>query len=93
MNEVASDRIDRWLWHARFFKTRTLASEMVAKGKVRINGRRTIKPAATVRVDDVLTFAQAKRIRLIRVTGIGERRGPASEAGLLYDDLDDSEHG
>ena len=80
-------RLDKWLWHARFFKTRSLASKHVAAGQVRINGERTTKPAQTVSTGDVLTFVQGRQVRVVKVMAIGERRGPAPEAQTLYDDL------
>ncbi|MEX0347960.1 MAG: RNA-binding S4 domain-containing protein [Paracoccaceae bacterium] len=80
-------RLDKWLWHARFFKTRSLAAKLVAGGKVRVNGNRTEKPAQSVGPGDVLTFAQAREVRVIRIEAIGERRGPAPEAQQLYQDL------
>ncbi len=81
-------RIDKWLWQARFFKTRALAADMVEGGRVRINGQPTGKPGHAVGVGDVLTFAQGTRIRVIRITALGLRRGPATEAQALYLDLD-----
>ncbi|KPQ16529.1 MAG: ribosome-associated heat shock protein Hsp15 HslR [Rhodobacteraceae bacterium HLUCCO18] len=83
-----TDRLDRWLWHARFFKTRSLAARIVSGGGVRVNGVRTAKPAAAVGPGDVLTFAQARAIRVVRIAALGTRRGPAAEAQDLYDDLD-----
>ena len=80
-------RIDKWLWRARFFKTRGLAAKTVSKG-VRLNGARTEKSHALVRPGDVLTFKQANDVRVIRVEALGERRGPAVEAQGLYTDLD-----
>ncbi|MBZ8118915.1 RNA-binding S4 domain-containing protein [Roseovarius sp. LXJ103] len=80
-------RIDKWLWQARFFKTRALAAKVVSGGHVRVNSTRISKPASTVRAGDVLTFAQARIIRVIRVEAIGTRRGPAPEAQTLYTDL------
>jgi len=80
-------RIDKWLWHARFFKTRGLAAELAASGKLRLNGSHLTKAAHAVRPGDTLTFPQGNRIRVIRVLAIGERRGPAPEAQLLYEDL------
>lgn len=80
-------RIDKWLWHARFFKTRGLAAKQVGGGHVRINGDRVAKPSSTVATGDVLTFAQADRIRVVRVAALGERRGPAAEAQTLYADM------
>ncbi|GHF51147.1 RNA-binding S4 domain-containing protein [Seohaeicola zhoushanensis] len=84
---AAKLRIDKWLWFARFFKTRTLAAKQVGAGHVRLNGERIAKPAETVVAGDVLTFAQGSRIRVIRVLATGERRGPAPEAQALYEDL------
>lgn len=81
-------RVDKWLWRARFYKTRALAAKTAAGG-LRINGARTDKPHAIVRPGDTLTFKQANRIRVVRVVAIGERRGPAVEAATLYDDLDE----
>lgn len=80
-------RLDKWLWQARFFKTRGLAAKQVSGGHVRVNGSRARKPAHTVGPGDVLTFAQARRIRVVRVDALGERRGPATEAQALYTDL------
>ena len=80
-------RIDKWLWHARFFKTRSLAARQVSDGHVRLNGDRVGKPAQTVSAGDVLTFAQARQIRVVRVVALGDRRGPAEEAQALYDDM------
>ncbi|WP_424980150.1 RNA-binding S4 domain-containing protein [Leisingera sp. S232] len=80
-------RIDKWLWHARFFKTRSLAAKQVSAGHVRLNGAKALKPAQNVTPGDVLTFAQGKVIRVVRVEAIGERRGPAPEAQELYFDM------
>ena len=80
-------RLDKWLWHARFLKSRTMASRLCAEGRVRINRRRISKAHSLVRVGDILTFPLAKRIRVIRVLTLGVRRGPAKEAITLYEDL------
>ena len=80
-------RIDKWLWHARFFKTRGLATKLVAGGHVRVNAEKALKPAQGVGPGDVLTFPQGRVIRVVKVVAIGERRGPAPEAQALYDDL------
>lgn len=88
MSEPAAKlRIDKWLWQARFYKTRSLASRQVSEGHVRVNGERVTKPALTVAPGDVLTFPQGNRIRVVRVAEIGLRRGPAPEAQALYEDL------
>ena len=84
---LEQDRLDRWLWHARFFRTRSLAAKVVAGGKVRVNGQRTAKPARTVGPGDVLTFPQGKLIRVVRIQAIAKRRGPASEAALLFGEI------
>lgn len=80
-------RLDKWLWHGRFFKTRSLAASVVVNHGVRINGTRTQKRAAMVAVGDVLTFSQGKAVRVIRIEKLGVRRGPAPEAQTLYTDL------
>lgn len=88
MSEPAQKlRIDKWLWHARFFKTRSLAAKVVSGGKLRVNGQPISKPAYMVSVSDVLTFPQADNVRVIKVLAMGERRGPAPEAQQLYEDL------
>jgi ribosome-associated heat shock protein Hsp15 len=81
-------RIDRWLWQARFFRSRATAAEQVAAGNLRVNGQRISKPGYVIGSGDVLTFAQGDRIRLIRVLELGQRRGPSQEALALYEDLD-----
>ncbi|ESW60047.1 MAG: RNA-binding protein S4 [Rhodobacter sp. CACIA14H1] len=81
-------RLDKWLWQARFFKTRALAADVAESGHLRINGQPTKKPGAGVGAGDVLTFPQGSRIRVVRILGIGLRRGPATEAQALYLDLD-----
>lgn len=80
-------RLDKWLWHARFFKTRSLAATRVVAGDVRVNGERTQKRSQMVGPSDVLTFAQGDQIRVIQIKAIGQRRGPAPEAQALYSDL------
>ena len=81
-------RLDKWLWHARFFKDRDLAADLVTSGHCRINGQRCRKPGHGVTPGDVLTFPQGARIRVVRVTALGQRRGPAGAAQMLYLDLD-----
>lgn len=80
-------RVDKWLWHARFFKSRSLAHAMVAAGRLRVNSQPIAKPHHPVRPGDVLTFPQGRRIRVIEIAAIGKRRGPATEAQALYADL------
>ncbi|MBY5988002.1 MULTISPECIES: RNA-binding S4 domain-containing protein [Roseovarius] len=81
-------RLDKWLWHARFFKTRSLATKLVTGGHVRVNSQRVSKASSSVRPGDVLTFPKERDIRVIRIVAVGERRGPAPEAQALYHDLD-----
>jgi ribosome-associated heat shock protein Hsp15 len=83
-------RIDKWLWHARFYKTRALAQEAAAKGRIRRNDVRVVKASVEVKIGDILTLPRGREVAVVRVLGCGERRGPASEAQLLYETLNDS---
>ena len=83
----AEIRLDKWLWQARFFKTRSLCARQIAAGHVHLNDRKISKPATKVGVGDGLVFPQARTIRIIRIAALGNRRGPASEAQQLYQDL------
>jgi ribosome-associated heat shock protein Hsp15 len=76
-------RVDRWLWAARFFKTRGAATEAVAGGHVHVNGER-VKPAREVALDDRLEIRRGQQRFTVTVTGLAERRGPASVAAQLY---------
>jgi ribosome-associated heat shock protein Hsp15 len=80
-------RLDKWLWFARFAKTRTLAAKMVTSGYVRLNGQRIDNAAKAVALGDVVTIALPRTTVVVRIEGLGERRGPAPEARLLYLDL------
>ncbi|MBS0275602.1 MAG: RNA-binding S4 domain-containing protein [Proteobacteria bacterium] len=82
-------RIDKWLWHARFHKTRSLAQAAAVKGHIRLNGRRIEKASAEVRIGDMLTVPRGKEVVVVRVLGCGIRRGPAAEAQALYEILTD----
>jgi len=86
----ARTRIDKWLWAARFFKTRSLAADAVEKGRVRIAGA-TVKPAKDVRVGDLVQVEIERIVWEIRVLGICEVRGPASVAQTLYAETPDSQ--
>ena len=81
-------RADKWLWQARFFKSRTLAQRLCLSGRLRVNGTIIRKAHHTVKPGDVLTFPKGPHIRVVRVVALGTRRGPATEAMALYDDLD-----
>jgi ribosome-associated heat shock protein Hsp15 len=80
-------RVDKFLWFARFARTRTLAQKLVTAGHVRINKRKTDNAAASVAIGDVLTLAIGNSVRVIRITALAARRGGAAEARLLYEDL------
>jgi ribosome-associated heat shock protein Hsp15 len=80
-------RIDKWLWHARVVRTRTAATALVEGGTVRLNGTRIDTASRPVRAGDVVTVALDRIVRVLRVIGFSERRGAATAAALLYDDL------
>ena len=82
-------RIDKWLWAARFFRTRSLAADAVEKGRVRIGGA-TVKPAKDVRVGDLVEVEIERFVWEVQVNGICEVRGPASVAHTLYAETADS---
>lgn len=84
---AARTRVDKWLWHARFFKTRGLAAKQVTGGHVRVNGAKVLKSSFGVQPGDTLTFTVGRRVRIIRVAAPSTRRGPAPEAQSLYEDL------
>lgn len=84
---LPKQRLDKWLFQARFFKTRGLAAKQVSGGHVRVNGNRAGKSAQGVGPGDVLTFVQARQVRVVRIEALGDRRGPASEAQALYVDM------
>lgn len=81
-------RLDKWLWFARFFKTRAIAAAFVEGGKVRVNGTRTAKPGHALKEGDVLTFVRAGAPIVVEVAACGARRGPSVEAMTLYRRLD-----
>ena len=83
----ATLRLDKWLWHARFFKSRSLAAAFCAEGRLRLNRRHIGRASAPVRVGDVLTFPLGDAIRVVRVRALGARRGPPAEARTLYAEL------
>jgi ribosome-associated heat shock protein Hsp15 len=90
MSEVQERvRIDRWLWAARFYKTRSLATDAVHGGKVDVNGERA-KPARLVRIGDLIGVRQPPFEWLVVVRGLAERRGPARTAQALYEETDES---
>ncbi|GHG86937.1 hypothetical protein GCM10010961_14940 [Pseudodonghicola xiamenensis] len=87
---AAKLRLDKWLVHARFCKTRSVAAALVTAGHVRVNGARAEKPSHAVAPGDVLTLVQPRVVRVIRVEALGLRRGPATEARTLYTELQET---
>jgi ribosome-associated heat shock protein Hsp15 len=81
-------RLDKWLFHARFYRTRLLAQAAASAGKVRLNGNRVEKPGHAIKPGDVVTLGRGAQIMAVRVLALAERRGPASEARTLYEVLD-----
>jgi len=78
-------RLDKWLFHARFHRTRTVAQEAVTGGRVRLNGQRVSKPGHVVRPGDILTLGKGADVLAVRVLALAERRGSTSEARQLYE--------
>lgn len=81
-------RLDKWLFHARFCRTRALAQAATAAGRVRLNGRRIDRPAQTIKPGDILTLGRGAQIMAVRIVALAERRGTASEAQKLYEIVD-----
>lgn len=78
-------RADRWLWSARFYKSRSLAAEACERGKVDVNGQRA-KPHKLVRAHDTIVLAHAHGPKTLKVLAVADKRGPAAQARLLYED-------
>jgi ribosome-associated heat shock protein Hsp15 len=87
---TGSIRLDKWLWQARFFHSRALAARICNAGLVRVDGLTVDKAHHAIRPGHVLTFPQARHVRVVRVVALGTCRGPAKEAALLYEDLSDA---
>jgi ribosome-associated heat shock protein Hsp15 len=81
-------RLDKWLFHARFYRTRPLAQAAASAGKVRLNGVRVDKPSHAIKPGDILTLGRGAEIMAVRVLALAERRGSATEAQKLYEILD-----
>ncbi len=82
-------RIDKWLWWARFFKTRSLAAKKISNGAVRVNSCYVLKPSAEITIDDVLTLKQGKIVRVIRVVSLGQKREKYGIAKKMYQVIED----
>jgi len=89
MQPMDKVRIDKWLWAARFYKTRTLATDEIQKGRISINDQ-VIKPAREVKVGDLISIRREGLTRVIQVLGLSEVRGPAPQAQLLYAETPES---
>jgi ribosome-associated heat shock protein Hsp15 len=86
-SSMPEQRLDKWLWCARLVKTRSGAARLIADGKVRLNGERVLKPSRLVHDGDVVTATNQGRLAVARIVGFAERRGSASIAQALYEDL------
>jgi ribosome-associated heat shock protein Hsp15 len=86
-DEVDRQRIDRWLWHARVVRTRGAAAALAGAGYVRVNGMRVDAPGRMVRTGDVVMVALDRSVRVLKVVGFRERRGPAGSGETLYQEL------
>lgn len=84
---AAKQRLDKYLWFARMARTRVLAAALVSAGHVRVNGRKVDQPSRAIAPGDVLTISLQRDVRVLRVIGFAERRGPYEEARLLYEDI------
>ena len=85
---MSGARLDKWLFHARFYRTRPLAQAAAQAGRVRLNGVRIDKPGHAVRPGDVLTLGRGGQVMAVRILALAERRGPAVEAQKLYELLE-----
>ncbi len=86
METPQRQRIDKWLWHARFARTRTAAQRLARSGHIRQNRAKVTSPSRSVRLGDVLTIAQGRGVRVIEIAGFAARRGSAEIAQKLYTD-------
>ena len=81
-------RLDKWLFHARFYRTRPLAQAAAAAGRVRLNGVKVDKPGHVLKAGDILTLGKGSQVIAVRVLALAQRRGPAKEAQSLYEVLE-----
>lgn len=89
MQDSEKIRLDKWLWAARFFKTRSLATDAIKSGKVSVNGAR-VKPSREVHIGELIKFRQGNFVREVIVINLCQKRGPASEAQKLYEETEES---
>jgi len=81
-------RLDKWLFHARFYRTRSLAQAATVAGRIRLNGMKVDKPGHVLKAGDVLTLGKGPQVIAVRVLALAQKRGPAREAQTLYEVLD-----
>jgi len=87
LNASEGQRLDKWLWYARFIKSRSLAAKLIEEGCIRVNRQRVVKAATCVKCGDVLTASLHGKVRVIEILAVGHRRGPPAEAKTLYSEL------
>ena len=83
-------RIDKWLWHARFYRSRALAQQAAASGVLRLNGTRVEKPSAAVQPGDIVTLPRGRDVLAVKIEALAVRRGPFVEARKLYSIVENS---
>jgi ribosome-associated heat shock protein Hsp15 len=83
-------RIDKWLWHARFYRSRPLAQQAAQSGLIRVNGTRVVKPSVNVGPGDIVSLPRGRDVVAVRVQAVALRRGPAREAQTLYEVVADT---
>ena len=88
-DKIEKVRIDKWLWWARFFKTRSLSAKKISNGAVRVNSSRVLKPSAEITLNDVLTLKQGNAVQVIRVVSLGQRRENYEKAKKMYEYIED----
>jgi ribosome-associated heat shock protein Hsp15 len=81
-------RLDKWLFHARFYRTRSLAQAAAQAGRVRLNGTKVQKPGHVLKPGDIVTLGKDPQVIVIRVLALAERRGPAEQSQSLYEVID-----
>lgn len=86
--KIEKVRVDKWLWWARFYKTRSLSAKKISRGVVRLNSRRVRKPSAEITIDDVLTLKHGEIIRVIKVISLEEGRKNYDKAKKMYVDIE-----
>ena len=84
---AVQQRLDKWLWHARFVKTRSLAQKLISSGGVRVDREKVTSPSKQVRAGNVLTLTLPRDVKIIRIDNFAEKRGPFKDAQLLYTDM------